>query len=277
MFDPKKSATEASQYLLSKCKPPSVAVVLGSGLGAFGDTLSDCITIPYEEIPYFEPSHVKGHAGSLKVGYLPSSNTRVAAFCGRSHLYEGLSVEQIAHPTRTFSFWVGKAIVFTNAAGGINPQYTPGDLMLIQDHINLTGRNPLVGAHNNSLGARFIDMTHAYDEEIQALIQQSAASNNTKIQRGVYLSLLGPSYETPAEVRSYKVLGADAVGMSTVLEVIAARQVGLRVGGISCITNMAAGISVELLSHDEVKETASRVKSTFIELLTESLKRIAAS
>ena len=271
-----QQAIEAANYINTISTAPDIAIVLGSGLSIFAQRIHNKITISYSDIPYFRTSTVPGHSGNLVIGTL-SNGVRVAALCGRSHLYEGIPISDIVHPTRVMAKWGCSTIIYTNAAGGITAGYTPGDLMLISDHINMTGRNPLVGPIEEGLGERFIDMSHAYDPELQAIIQNTAKKHHISIKRGVYLSLLGPSYETPAEIRAYQRWGADAVGMSTVLEVIAARQCNMRVAGISCITNLAAGIQTTPLNHQEVKETANLAKERFGDLIEHSLHAIQQS
>jgi purine-nucleoside phosphorylase len=268
-----QQAAKAAEYLNTKEQAPKVALVLGSGLSIFADRLKNTVRIPYKDIPYFHHSTVPGHAGELVIGTL-SNNVRIAALCGRSHLYEGLAPSEIVHPTRSLSLWGCKGIIFTNAAGGIAPDHTPGDLMLITDHINLTGKNPLVGSNDPKLGARFVDMTQAYDHEFSSSIRSCAQKKEIGLKEGTYISLLGPSYETPAEIRMYQGFGAHAVGMSTVLEVIAARQSNMRVAGISCITNLGSGLQGAPLDHAEVKETALLVRETVGDLIEHSLHSI---
>ncbi|MCA9538739.1 MAG: purine-nucleoside phosphorylase [Myxococcales bacterium] len=274
--DPYAAAKEAADHLRARCAAPRVAVVLGSGLGAFADALEEAHVFDYGELPHFPSVAVKGHAGKLVVGRIGAGGPRVAAFSGRVHLYEGHGTPIVVHPTRTLRQWGGLAVVYTNAAGGIDPTFVPGDLMLISDHLNLTGRNPLVGPNDDRMGERFPDMSTAYDPELRAELRAAAAATGVKLHQGVYAGLLGPSYETPAEIRMLRTMGGNAVGMSTVAEVIAARHVGLRVAGISCITNLAAGLSKEALSHDDIKHVADRVRTAFIALLGEGLKRIDA-
>jgi len=246
-------------------RTPAVALVLGSGLGAFADELEDRVTIPYEEIDGIPVSGVAGHAGQLALG--TAEGVPVVAMQGRVHLYEGHDPEAVVFGTRLMVALGAQTLIITNAAGGVDESFAPGDLMGIEDHLNLTGRNCLVGENDDSLGPRFVDMTEAYDRQLLALAVRTAESQGFALRRGVYAGLLGPTYETPAEVRMVRALGGHAVGMSTVLEVIAARHMGARVLGISCITNQAAGISGETLSHDEVKVTAERVRSRFVSLL----------
>lgn len=245
---------------------PQVAIVLGSGLGPLADALIDVVSIPYTEIPGFPVSTAPGHAGRLLLGHL--GERPVAVLAGRAHLYEGYAPDQIVLPVRALSILGATYLIITNAAGGVNPDFHPGSLMLISDHINLTGQNPLVGPNDVRLGLRFPDMTAAYDPAIRALARRSALEVGVPLVEGVYLGLTGPSYETPAEIRMARVLGADAVGMSTVMEVVAARHAGMRVLGISVITNAAAGVTGEPLSETEVVETAERLRGPFTALVT---------
>jgi len=244
---------------------PTVGIVLGSGLGSFAETLEDPAFVPYGQIPGFVESKVVGHVGRLVAG--KSGGTTVLAMQGRVHCYEGHTIAQVVLPIRTMVKVGCKVIIITNAAGGIRTSYTPGDLALITDHINMTGQNPLVGENDDRLGTRFPDMSTAYDKDLQELAHEIATENSIALKDGVYSWLLGPTYETPAEIRMARVCGADLAGMSTVPEVIAARHMGARILGISCVTNMAAGLQLTL-SHEEVKETAQRVKETFIKLVT---------
>lgn len=240
-------------------------MVLGSGLGRFADALEDPVAIPYKNIPGFAQSKVIGHAGCLVAGLC--GGTPVLVMQGRVHLYEGHPISQVVLPVRTMVATGCKIIIVTNSAGGINADFAPGDLVLITDHINLTGQNPLVGDNDDRLGTRFPDMTSAYDPELRAIAYQQANAEGIPLKEGVYCGLLGPSYETPAEIRLLRAGGSDLVGMSTVPEVIAAVHMGARVLGISCVSNKAAGMG-EKLSHDDVKETASRVSSSLIALLS---------
>lgn len=273
-FDPYSAADDAAAALAGRCEAPAVAVVLGSGLGAFADRLRDPQVISYGDIPHFPAVGVRGHAGRLVVGRLREGGPRVAALAGRVHLYEGHSPAQVVHPVRTLWRWGVRGLMLTNAAGGINPELSPGDLMLIVDHINMTGTNPLVGPADPRLGPRFPDMSAAYDPELCDDLRAGAKAAGVTLREGVYTGLAGPSYETPAEIRMLSILGGDAVGMSTVAEVIAARHAGLRVCGVSCITNLAAGLSAEPLDHAEVEATAGEARSDFIALLEEGLARI---
>jgi purine-nucleoside phosphorylase len=252
---------------------PDVAVVLGSGLGDFANTLTEATVLPYAAIPGWPSSSVVGHAGTLVVG-THRSGARVAALAGRAHLYEGHPVTRAVFGVRAMVRWGVRRIVLTNAAGGINTAFTQGALMLIDDHINLLGTNPLVGPNVEELGVRFPDMTYVYDRDLRAMALAAAAETGVPLQRGIYLATLGPSYETPAEIRAFRTLGADAVGMSTVPEAIAARHMGAAVAGISCITNPAAGVVDEPLDHDDVMKTASRVRGQFIALLDAFIARM---
>jgi purine-nucleoside phosphorylase len=248
---------------------PKVGIVLGSGLGSFADSLTDGTVIPYSEVPCFPTSSVKGHAGRLVLGML--QNTPIVAMQGRVHLYEGYAPWQVAFPARVLcSLGIG-SLVLTNAAGGIRADFAPGDLMAITDHINLSGTHPLTGPNEDRLGPRFPDMSFAYDVGLRQLLSATAARLHIPLKEGVYVWLSGPSYETPAEIRFLRTIGGDAVGMSTVPEVIVAVQMGVRVVGISCITNLASGMGHEPLSHAEVGETAERVRESFTRLLTNFL------
>jgi purine-nucleoside phosphorylase len=241
---------------------PAAGLVLGSGLGGLGDRLERAVAIPYQEIPSFPVSRVPGHEGRLVVGELaaPGGPIAVAAMQGRVHGYEGWSGEQVAFGTRVLCSLGVKVLLVTNAAGGVNPAYGPGDLVRVVDHLNLSGVNPLVGENDERLGPRFPDMSEAYDVRLGALLDETAARLGVPLRRGVYACMPGPSYETPAEIRMLRVLGADLVGMSTVPEVIAARHMGVPVVGLSVVTNLAAGLGGGPLSHEEVAETAGRVK-----------------
>ena len=244
---------------------PQIGVVLGSGLGAFGDSLADLVKLPYAEIPHMPRSSVVGHAGNLCLGRVGTAS--VACLQGRVHAYEGHPLERVTFGVRLLAELGCRAVLLTNAAGGVKSGFAPGDLMLIVDHLNLMGRNPLVGPNDDQAGPRFPDMTRAYDAELCAAAKSVASSLGVKLQEGVYAGLLGPSYETPAEIRMMRTLGADAVGMSTVPEVLVLRHRGVRVGAISCITNLGAGLSDTLLNHSEVEETARKTRDTFISLL----------
>ncbi|MDR3762892.1 MAG: purine-nucleoside phosphorylase [Acidobacteriota bacterium] len=253
---------------------PEVAVILGSGLGAFADSLHDAVVIPYGEIPHFPRSTAVGHAGRLVIGKL--GGLTVAAMQGRVHQYEGYTARESAFPVRVLARLGVRRLVLTNAAGGINPAYGQGALVLLSDHINLQCANPLSGANDERLGPRFPGMSEAYDARFRRIAQQAAAAMGYDLKEGVYAALAGPSYETPAEIRFLRTIGADLVGMSTVPEVIVARHMGLRVLALSCVTNMAAGLGEGELCHEEVLATTERVRSTFLALLTAVLPRIAA-
>jgi purine-nucleoside phosphorylase len=254
---------------------PDVAVVLGSGLGDFAETLSAATVLPYEDVPGWPSSAIVGHAGKLVVG-THRSGARVAALAGRAHLYEGHHVSRAVFGVRAMVRWGVPRVLLTNAAGGINKAFTQGALMLIEDHINLLGTNPLVGPNEEALGSRFPDMTYVYDRDLRAMALAAAEAAGVPLERGVYLATLGPSYETPAEIRAFRTMGADAVGMSTVPEAIAARHMGAAVAGISCITNPAAGVVDEPLRHEDVMETAARVRGQFIALLDAFIARMVA-
>lgn len=242
-----------------------VALVLGSGLGALADDLEQPVAIPYEDIPGFARSTVEGHQGRLVLGFI--EGTPVAAMQGRFHYYEGYSLEEVTFPVRVFGAMGVKALVLTNAAGGINIAFDQGSLMLIGDHLNLIGASPLRGINDERFGPRFPDMTEVYDKQYQELVLQEAREMNLELRRGVYAALPGPAYETPAEIRMLRTLGADAVGMSTVPEAMVARHMGLKVLGISCITNLAAGVLDRSINHHEVIQTGERVRGQFTQLL----------
>ena len=264
----------AADFVFSRTKlRPRIALVLGSGLGGFAEEFAEATKIPYAEIPYFPRSTAIGHAGQLvigKVGAVP-----VAAMQGRVHLYEGYSAKEVAFPVRVFARMGVKAVILTNAAGGIKGELSQGKLVVISDHINLQGVNPLTGGNDERFGLRFHDMTGAYDRSFREMTVGEGNRLGMDMHEGVYAALGGPSYETPAEIRYLRTIGADLVGMSTVPEVIAARHSGMRVLGISCVTNAAAGILDQPLDHLEVLETAERVKGQFIKLLKAVIPRIA--
>jgi purine-nucleoside phosphorylase len=251
-----------------------VAVVLGSGLGAFAETLEDKIIIPYEEIPDFARSTVEGHSGRLVVGNLPGSAIRVAVMQGRFHYYEGYSLDEVTLPMRSFGAMGLKKLVLTNAAGGINPNFRQGDFMLISDHINFMMISPLRGKHDKRLGERFPDLTEVYSREYRRVAKEVGAEIGLNLQEGVYMALQGPNYETPAEIRMMRVLGADAVGMSTVPEAIVARQMGMATLGVSLITNAAAGVEEGPINHADVMEMGQRVSKEFCEFLTRVVSRL---
>ncbi|RNB58579.1 purine-nucleoside phosphorylase [Brevibacillus gelatini] len=257
---------EAVAFIEQKlAEKPTIGLVLGSGLGVLADEIENPVVIPYHEIPGFTVSTVVGHKGQLVIGKLQGK--QVVAMQGRFHFYEGHGLDAVVFPIRVMKLLGVETIIVTNAAGGINESYEPGDLMLISDHINMTFRNPLIGPNDDELGARFPDMSEAYSKELRQLAHQVAAEQGIKLREGVYVGLLGPSYETPAEIRMLRLLGGDAVGMSTVPEVIVARHMKVNVLGISCISNMAAGILEQPLSHEEVMETTEKVKTQFLALV----------
>lgn len=264
----------AAQTVLTRTPlRPKVGLVLGSGLGAFADSLTHTTKIPYSEIPSFPQSTAIGHAGRLVVGN--AGHVPVAAMQGRVHQYEGYSPQQVAFPIRAFARMGIKSVILTNAAGGINLGYSQGALVLIRDHINLQGTNPLVGPNDERFGLRFPDMTHTYSRAYREIAREEAARLGILLHEGVYAALLGPSYETPAEIEYLRRIGADLVGMSTVAEVVAARHMGLNVLAISCVTNMAAGILDQPINHEEVLEVGARVRGKFLALLTAVIPRIA--
>jgi purine-nucleoside phosphorylase len=266
-------ADAAGQLILSRTSlRPRIGLVLGSGLGGFADSLDASSRIPYAEIPAFPRSTAIGHAGQMVIG--KAAGVAVAAMQGRVHLYEGYSAQEVAFPIRVFARMGIRAGILTNAAGGINLNYSQGALVLIRDHINLQGQNPLIGANDDRFGVRFPDMTHAYAKDYRQVAREEAAKLGMTLHEGVYAALAGPSYETPAEIEYLRRIGADLVGMSTVAEVIAARHMQMKVLAISCVTNMAAGILDQPLSHAEVMETGERVKTKFEALLRAFLPRM---
>jgi len=251
---------------------PQVGVVLGSGLGAFADSIEGATALAYPAIPHFKAAGVTGHAGRLVLGRVGPA--AVAVLQGRIHYYEGHEIGEVVFPVRVLAKLGVRSLLLTNASGGINREFRPGDFMIIRDHINLTGLNPLRGPNDERLGPRFPDMSAVYDPAFQDIVAGAISEIGLPARRGVYAGLGGPSYETPAEIRMLGVLGADAVGMSTVTEAIAARHMSLRVAGLSCISNLAAGISDQPLTHREVTETAERVKNDFIRLLNLVIPRL---
>jgi purine-nucleoside phosphorylase len=253
---------------------PSVAVVLGSGLGAFADELDGAVSTPYSEIPGWPRATAIGHAGKLVFGALDGVNLAVMA--GRSHLYEGYTPSRVTFGVRVLRMLGARSLVLTNAAGGINPDYGQGALVLISDHINLQGVNALAGANEDELGPRFPDMSEAYSRRYREIARGVGAEIGCELKEGVYAAMLGPSYETPAEIRFLRTIGADLVGMSTVQEVIAANHMGMKVLAISCVTNMAAGILPQKINHEEVLETGARVRGTLVELLKKVIPRLEA-
>jgi purine-nucleoside phosphorylase len=268
-------ASRAAKYILGRTRlRPRVAVVLGSGLGSFADELREAARIPYEKIPGFPRSTVEGHAGRLVIGKV--SGVVVAAMQGRVHFYEGHPLRDVIFPMRVLARLGIRAAILTNAAGGINTGFKQGALVVIRDHINLQGSNPLIGPNDERFGPRFPDMTQAYSKDYRRFAFEESRQLGFELYEGVYAAMSGPSYETPAEIRFMRTIGADLAGMSTVPEVIAASQMGIRVLGISCVTNMAAGILDQPINHAEVMDTGERVKTHFIALLRAVLPRIAA-
>jgi len=265
--------SEAAAHLDGRLESvPDVAVVLGSGLGAFADALAEPVPLPYESIPHWPASRVVGHAGRLVAG--ASRGRRVLALSGRVHFYEGHSLETVTFAMRVLGRLGVKTVIVTNAAGGINTQFERGALMLIEDHINLLGTNPLIGPNDTRFGRRFPDMSEVYSRRLRGLADEAAGVLGLPLEHGVYVAVTGPSYETPAEIRAFRTLGADAVGMSTVPEAIVARHMGIEVLGVSCISNMAAGILPQPLTEEEVIETTGRVRAQFIALLEGVLERL---
>lgn len=274
MTDQFALADAAAQFILKRTSlRPRIGLVLGSGLGAFADSLENAARVPFSEIPNFPCSTAIGHAGRMVVGDVGA--IPVAAMQGRVHCYEGYSAQQVTFPIRVFGRMGVGGVILTNAAGGINLSYSQGALVLIRDHINLQGVNPLAGANDDRFGVRFPDMTRAYAPEYRAIAREEAKKLGVELYEGIYAALLGPSYETPAEIEYLRRIGADLVGMSTVAEVITARHMNLKVLAISCVTNMAAGILAQPLSHAEVMETSERVRDKFEALLRAVLPRVA--
>ena len=264
---------ESASYILEKTKyKPTIGLILGSGLGSIGDKLEGSEKYRYEDIPHFPVSTVEGHAGQLVIGKLEGKT--VVAMQGRFHYYEGYSMLQVTFAVRIMKMLGVEKLLVTNAAGGINTEFSPGDLMLITDHINFSGINPLIGENLNEFGVRFPDMSQAYDQGLLTLSENIALQKNIGVKKGVYVCVTGPSYETPAEIRMFRMMGADAVGMSTIPEVIVANHSGMRVIGISCITNMAAGILDQPLNHEEVMQTSSIAKEKFILLVRGIISQI---
>lgn len=264
---------DAARYIRDRLPGvPKVGIVLGSGLGGFAEALEDPFTIRYEDVPNWPASTAVGHEGKLIHGRL--GKLHVVCLSGRAHLYEGYTPQQVTFGVRVLGAMGVHSLILTNAAGGINLAFEQGTLVLISDHINLQGANPLVGPNIDSLGPRFPDMSHAYDERYRHLAKQVAAELGITLAEGVYAAVLGPSYETPAEIRFLRTIGADLVGMSTVPEVIVANHMGMRVIAISCVTNMAAGILPQKITHEEVLRTGERVRGTLVRLLRELVPRL---
>ncbi len=271
-FTEERAASSEQRRASREQREAAVAIVLGSGLGDFTQSLQDSVSIAYSNIPHWPASAVVGHAGKLVAGTI--GGKRVVALSGRAHFYEGHPMSVTTFATRVIGLLGVRTLVLTNAAGGINLNFKPGTLMVIDDHINLMGTNPLVGSNEDRFGPRFPDMTEAYSKRLREIADQAAVSSKVAIAHGVYVALHGPSYETPAEIRYLRTIGADAVGMSTVPETIVARQMGMEVLGISCITNPAAGVLPKPLVHDEVMEVARRVRGEFSKLLQAIIERV---
>ncbi len=271
-----EKADHAAKFILSNTPlRPKIAIVLGSGLGAFGDTIPDAVKIPFGDIPDFPRSTAEGHAGKLVIGKV--DGIPVAVMQGRVHFYEGYSMDAVVFPMRVLARMGVKAAILTNAGGGISSKLEQGCLVVLNDHINMLGTNPLIGPNDKRWGLRFFDMTYAYDPEYRKWAMEAGARlQNVKVHEGVYLAVTGPSYETPAEIRAFRTMGADVVGMSTVPEVIAARHMDIKILAISCVTNLAAGCSAAPLDHKEVLEVGERVREQFISLLKSVLPKIAA-
>ncbi len=269
----KSNVERAAEYIRNLySQQPTVGLILGSGLGVLADEIMNPVAIPYSDIPEFPVSTVEGHAGELVLGEL--SGQPVIAMKGRFHYYEGYTFDQVTFPVRVMKELGVNKLIVTNAAGGVNESFTPGDLMIIEDHINNMGSNPLIGANNSEWGPRFPDLSEAYSRPLQTLALETAKEIGLKVQKGVYVGNTGPSYETPAEIRMIRLLGGDAVGMSTVPEVIIANHAKMSVLGISCISNMAAGILDQPLDHSEVMETTEKVKVQFLQFVKEIVKHI---
>ena len=263
---------EAVGYLSSRITGnPETAIILGSGLGSLADQIEEAVVIPYSEIPHFMHSTAAGHKGNFICGRL--GGKQVLAMQGRFHYYEGYTMQQVTFPVRVMKLLGIKNLLVSNAAGGINTSFKVGDLMIIRDHINMMP-NPLIGPNDEQFGTRFPDMSHVYAPELCEVIRKAAAKLNIPLREGIYIQCSGPNYETPAEIRAFRGMGVDAVGMSTVCEAMAANHMGMKVCGISCITNMAAGILDQPLDHKEVQEVADRVKTTFERLVTEIVTQL---
>jgi purine-nucleoside phosphorylase len=268
-----EQANRSAQFIRSRVPAvPEIAIVLGSGLGPFAESLSDPVFIPYREIPGFAQATVEGHAGRLAIG--KTGPVLVAAMQGRFHFYEGYSLDDVTFPIRVLKLLGVRTLILTNAAGSLNTEFTPGSLMVISDHINLLGTNPLIGPNDERFGPRFPDLSSTYDPKLQNMVIAEAKAIGLDMRRGVYAALSGPSYETPAEIHMVRTLGADAVGMSTVPEAIVARHMSMQVIGISCITNLAAGVSDRPVDHSQVMSTGEKVREQFTELLRRVIAKI---
>jgi purine-nucleoside phosphorylase len=276
MTDQYIQATAAADHIRTLTPlTPRLGIILGSGLGNFASQVEDPTTIPYSDIPHFPQSTVEGHSGKLILGTI--AGVPVAVMQGRVHAYEGYLLSEVTFPTRVLGLLGCKSLIVTNAAGAINTSYKQGSLVAISDHINLTGSNAALGANEAKFGPRFFDMSAAYSPQLRALAHAEAAKQNIPLAEGIYLAVLGPSYETPAEIRAFRTFGADLVGMSTVHEVIVARHMGLEILGLSLVTNMAAGVLNEAINHEEVMETGRRVEHQFTSLLAALIPQIASA
>lgn len=274
MSDLKNKLKQSAEFIAGKTNlKPAVGIILGSGLGVFVEKIQDKIIIPYNEIPHFRKTTVEGHAGQMIIGKI--GGTPIVALQGRYHLYEGLEMDDVVFPVRLLASMGVKKLILTNAAGGVNLTYNPGDLVIIDDHINLMGKNPLIGPNDNSMGPRFPDMGNAYNKDMNKIIENVSDKLGQKLARGVYVGVLGPTYETAAEIRMFRILGGDMVGMSTVPETIAAHHLGLKVCGISCITNMGTGILKQTLKHEDIKDEAMKAMHHFTAVLTEAIPEFA--
>lgn len=264
---------EAASHIRSRCNAlPETAIVLGSGLGDFSGTLLDAIATPYADLPHWPPSTVAGHAGRLVVGTV--AGRRIAALSGRVHYYEGHDLGTVVFATRVMARLGVRRVILTNAAGGINTTFAQGALMIIDDHINMLGSNPLIGPNDDRFGPRFPDMSEVYSARLRAIADEAARARGVSVSHGIYVAVHGPSYETPAEIRFFRKMGADAIGMSTVPEAIAARHMGLEVLGISCISNAAAGVLPQPIDHQEVLATMQRVRNSFVSLIEGIIERL---
>ena len=273
MSIPTTAYKETADFISSKTTlKPELGIILGSGLGALGDKLEEACFIPYSEIPHFVSSTAPGHKGRIVIGKLGGKT--ILCMQGRVHYYEGYTMQQITYPVRVMKKLGIQSLILTNACGGLNPDFSPGDLMLIKDHINFMGQNPLIGPNDEQFGVRFPDMTRVYTRELADIARKAAADQGIGLREGVYISYSGPSFETPAEIKLFQLFGADVVGMSTVPEAIVASHCGIKLLALSCVTNLAAGILDVPLSGEEVIEVADRVSEKFIKLITEIIKRI---
>ncbi|MFC5700435.1 purine-nucleoside phosphorylase [Cohnella faecalis] len=272
LLDQIEEAKAVIEARLARADRPEIGLILGSGLGDLADRLEDALSVKYEDIPHFPVSTVEGHAGKLVIGKL--NGKTVAAMQGRFHFYEGYTMQEVTFPVRVMKALGISHLIVTNACGGMNPAFSPGDLMIIKDHLNMTGSNPLIGPNEPSVGPRFPDMSRAYSPELVALVRETARELDIPVQEGVYAGITGPSYMTPAELTMLRQLGGDAIGMSTVPEVIVASHMSMKVIGISCVTDMAIGEHLEPLTHEQVMEVANRTKPRFTRLVQEIVRKL---